>query len=165
LSSQIGGFFEALMFKTKICVHASAFTSELEKLLQSILGLELLAVSSKYAKDLVAGKAVANTKGLNYIIPNVELTKFNIDDWIQIGDQHGGQPFLTVDMATVAPFTVTLSSPYLGKSSPSASIYQHGFPLTQKGCQYIVLFDTVLGDLPKLGINCLCLVTGILTRV
>ncbi len=32
-------------------------------------------------------------------------------------------------MATVAPSTVTLSSPYLGKSSPSASIYQHGLPL------------------------------------
>jgi hypothetical protein len=70
------------MFKTKIRVHASAFTSELEKLLLSFPGLGSLAVSSKSAKDLVAGKAVALTKGLNYIIPNVELIKFIIGDWI-----------------------------------------------------------------------------------
>jgi hypothetical protein len=164
LSSQIGGFFEVLMFKTKICIHASAFTSELEKLLHLIPGLGLLAVSSKSAKDLVAGKAVALTKGLNYIIPNVELIEFIIGDWIQIGDQHGGQLFSIFDMATVAPFTVTLSSPYMGKSSPSVSIYQHRLPLNQKGYQYIVSFDVVLGDLPKLGVDGLHLVSGISTR-
>jgi hypothetical protein len=32
-------------------------------------------------------------------------------------------------------------------------------------CQYIVSFDAVLGDLPKLGVDGLHLVTGILTRV
>ncbi len=108
---------------------------------------------------------MAITKGLNYIIPNVELIEFIIDDWIQIGDHHGGQLFSIVHMATVAPFTVTLSLPYLGKSSPSASIYQHGLPLNRKGYQFIVSFNVVLGDLPKMGVDGLRLVTGILTRV
>ena len=152
-SSQIGGFFEVAIFETKIRIHASAFTSELEKLLHSIPGLGSLTVSSNSAKDLVAGKAVAVTKGMSYVIPNVELTEFIIGDWIRIGDQYGGQLFSIIDMSNFAPFTVTLSSPYLGKSSSSASIYQHGLPLKRRGYQYIVSFDAVLGDLQNLVVD------------
>jgi len=152
-SSQIGGYFEVSMLGAKIRAHASAFTSELEKSLQSIPGVGALTVSSKSAKDLVVGKAATVTKGLNTIIPSEELAEFIIGDWIRIGDQDEGLLFSITEMANVAPFTVTLSSPYLGESDASANIYQHGTSQNRKGYQYIISFDAVLGDLPKLGVN------------
>ena len=152
-SSQIGGYFEVSMFGTKIRVRASAFTSELEKSLQSIPGIGSLTVSSNSAKDLVVGKTATVTKGLNTLIPSEELTEFIVGDWIRIGDQDEGSLFSITEMADVAPHTVTLSSPYLEESNASSNIYQHGSSQNRKGYQYIVSFDDVLGDLPKLGVN------------
>ncbi|KAL7538362.1 hypothetical protein ACHAXR_010787, partial [Thalassiosira sp. AJA248-18] len=152
-SSQIGGYFEVSMFEATIRVHASAFTSELEKSLQSIPGVGSLEVSSKSAKDLVIGKTVAVTKGLDTIIPSEELDEFIVGDWIRIGDQDEGPLFSITEIADVTPFTVTLSSPYLGEPSSSSNIYQHGSSQNRKGYQYIVSFDAVLGDLPRLDVD------------
>lgn len=96
---------------------------------------------------------MAVTKGLTVVTPSEELSEFIIGDWIRIGDQDKGQQFSIMDMAEVTPYTVTLSSPYLGKSEPSAKIYQHGSPQSCLGYQYIVSFDAVLGDLPTLSVH------------
>ncbi|KAL9189871.1 hypothetical protein ACHAXT_009546 [Thalassiosira profunda] len=152
-SSQIGGYFEVSIFNATVRVPASAFTSELEKSLQSIPGVGSVDVSSNSAKDLVAGKTVAATKGLATITPSEELTEFFVGDWIRIGDQDEGGLFAIIDMADVAPFTVTLSSPYLGDSDSSLSIYQHGSPGNRLGYRYIVAFDSALGDLPQMEVD------------
>ena len=152
-SSQIGGFFEISMYGKTVRIEASAFTSELEKHLQSIPGIGSVTVTSNSAKDLVVGKTISVTTGLSVVTPSVMLSEFTIGDWIRIGDQDGGQLFSITDMAKVTPFTITLSSPYLGKSDPSAKIYQHGLPHNRLGYQYIVSFDAVLGDLPSLTVD------------
>lgn len=152
-SSQIGGFFEVSMFETKVRVHASAFTSELEKKLISIPGVGSLTVSSNSAKNLVVGKSAAVTKGRNTIVPSQRLTEFVVGDWIRIGDKDEGQLFSITDMADVAPFTVTLSSSFWGQSSESSNIYQHGLSQNRRGYQYIVSFDSLLGDVPNIGVD------------
>jgi copper chaperone CopZ len=149
-ASQINGFFEVTFFGSTVRFDASAFTAEVEKGLQSIPGVGAVKVSSNSAKDLVIGTTVAVTKGLDTITPNKELTDFIIGDWIRIGDQDDGQLFSIIDISTVSPFTVTLSSSYMGKSQSSANIYQHGTKFNRLGYQYVVTFDPTLGDLPKL---------------
>jgi hypothetical protein len=142
-SSQIGGFFEVAIFETKIRIHASAFTSELEKLLRSIPGLGSLTVSSNSAKDLVAGKAVAVTKGMSYVIPNEELTEFIIGDWIRIGDQHGGQLFSIIDIiiaifGEIQPYSEYLSA-WIATETKRISIYCivrcGAWRFTKSGCR------------------------------
>ena len=152
-ASQINGFFEVTMFGSTVRLDASSFTAEVEKGLQSIPGVGGVKVSSNSAKDLVTGKTVAVTKGLDTIIPNEELTEFIIGDWIRIGDQDDGQLFSIIEMSVVPPFTVTLSSSYLGESQSSANIYQHGTKHNRNGYQYIVTFDPTLGDVPALQLD------------
>ncbi len=152
-TSQIGGLFEVSIFGTTVRVHASAFTSELEKILRSIPGVGSVSVSSNSAKDLVPGKTVAVTKGLNTLVPSEQLAEFIVGDWIRIGDRDEGLLFSITDMADVAPFTVTLSSSFLGQSSESSTIYQHGSSRNRKGYQYIVSFDAVLGDIPPVRLD------------
>ena len=152
-TSQINGFFEVTFFGSTVRFDASSFTAEVEKGLQSIPVVGAVTVSSNSAKDLVIGKAVDVTKGLDTIIPNEELTEFVIGDWIRIGDQDGGQLFSIIEMSAVPPFTVTLSSSYLGESQSSANIYQHGTKLNRHGYQYIVTFDPTLGDVPEMHVD------------
>ena len=152
-SSPIGGYFEISLFGTTQRVPASAFPSDLEKSLQSIPGVGALTVSSNSARDLVHGTTVSVTKGLTTIIPSEKLTTFIVGDWIRIENQDGDWLFAITDMAEVAPFTTTLSSPFLGDSDASSSIYQHGSHRNRNGYQYIVTFDHVLGDVPSLDVN------------
>ena len=153
MSSQIGGFFEVSIFDTKVRVDASAFTIELEKSIQSIPGVGSLEVSSNSAKDLIAGKTATVTKGLDTIVPSEELTESIVGDWIRIGDQDEGPLFSITGITDVAPFTVTLSAPFTGESDASSNVYQHGSPQNRKGYQYILSFDAVLGDLPKMDVS------------
>ena len=148
-STTIGGYFEVTMFDTTVRFSANASPMELEKSLQSMPGIGLVSVSSKSAKDLVVGKTVDITKGLDTMTPSHELIEFAIGDWIRIGDQDEGQLFSIVDMADNSPYTVTISQPYLDESDDAANIYQHG----TTGYQYIVHFDAILFDLPELSVD------------
>jgi len=153
-SSNIGGYFELSLFGNTTRLQANASPMQLEKALQFIPGISSVSVSSNSAKDLVVGKTVAVTKGLDTIVPSEELVEFIVGDWIRIGDQDTGQLFAIADMADVSPFTITLSSPYLGESDDASTVYQHGSsPLNRNGYQYIVSFDSILGDLPSLDVD------------
>jgi len=153
-SSNIGGHFELSLFGNTTRLQANTSPMQLEKALQSIPGVGSVSVSSNSAKDLVVGKTVAVTKGLDTIVPSEEVTEFIVGDWIRIGDQDTGQLFAITDMADVSPFTITLSSPYIGESDLASNVYQHGSsPLNRNGYQYIVSFDSILGDLPSLDVD------------
>eukprot|EP00970_Alexandrium_tamarense_P002964 scaffold427_cov103-Alexandrium_tamarense.AAC.19 len=152
-SSQIGGRFEVSLLDKTVRFEGSAFISELEKGLRSVPGVGSVKVTSNSVKDLIVGKTVVVTKGLNVVIPNEGLNEFIVGDWIRIGDEDDGQLFSIAEISLIAPYSVTLSSSYLGESDTSASIYQHGTPLNRKGYQYIVSFDSSLGDLPAMQVD------------
>ena len=152
-ASQINGFFDVTIFDHTVRFDASAFIAEVEKGLQSIPGVGTVTVSSNSAKDLVIGKSVTVTKGLETITPNEELTEFIVGDWIRIGNLDDGQLFSIIEMSVVSPFTITLSSSYKGESQSSVNIYQHGTKLNRNGYQYIVAFDSTLGDIPQLNVD------------
>ena len=153
-SSNIGGHFELSLFGNTTRLQSNASPMQLEKALQSIPGVGSVSVSSNSVKDLVVGKTVAVTKGLDTIVPSEELVEFIVEDWIRIGDQDEGQLFSITDIADVSPFTITLSSPYIGETDDATNIYQHGSSHSNRnGYQYIVSFDSILGDMPSLGVD------------
>jgi hypothetical protein len=148
--SNIGGRFEVTMFGHTRRFDASSFISDVEKGLQTIPGVGSVSVTSNSAKDQVIGKTAAVTRGLSTITPSAELIEFEVGDWIRVGDRNEGQLFSIVALSEVHPFIVTLSSPYLGETDESASIYQHGTLSDRRGYQYIVSFDSTIGDIPKM---------------
>lgn len=98
----------------------------------------------------MVGKTAAGTKGLSKLPPTAELTEFEVGDWIRVGDRNEGQLFSIMAMSEVSPFIVTLSSPFIGETDGSASIYQHGTLSDRRGYQYVVSFDPTIGDIPEL---------------
>ena len=152
-SSNLGGRFEISIFGYTLRFDASAFLSDIEMGLQSVPGVGSITVSSNSAKDEVVGKTAAVTKGLNVLTPSAKLTEFIVGDWIRVGDQNDGQLFSIVAMSDITPYTVSLSSPYLGESDEVATLYQHGSVSNRGGYQYIISFDPTLGDVPALQVD------------
>ena len=151
--SNLGGRFEVSVLGYTLRFEATAFLSEIEMGLQSVPGIGSVTVTSNSVKDEVLGKTGHVTKGLSTLTPSHELNEFIVGDWIRVGHQHDGQLFSIVAMSDVSPYTVTLSSPYTGDSNDFATLYQHGSRFNRKGYQYIVSFDSDLGDFPSLAVD------------
>ena len=152
-SSQIAGFFVLTARGKTVTFGASASVAEVEKDLRRSLGLGMVDVTSNSAKDLVVGKTVSVTKGLATITPSAELSEFIVGDWIRI-EENGRESLFTIsEMSQVPPYTITLSSPYLGSTGEILNVYQHGTPRDRRGYQYILSFDPVLGDLQEIEVD------------
>ena len=87
------------------------------------------------------------------MIPYEDLSlQFEVGDWVRLGHNNTGPVFTITDMATVSPYTLTLSSVYFGPTSNSTMFYEHGVDMRgqRNGYQYVVEFDSNLGDLAAL---------------
>ena len=156
--SPIGGTFDISHRNNKVTLPAGAGIAQVERAIQTLPGLGDVSVTTNAAKDTVAapadGRTAAVTTGLDTLIPSQRLDdEFSEGDWIRIGSRDDGPVFSIVAMSTAAPFTVTLSSAYMGESDSAAAIYGqslHGPPF---GFQYIVSFDPTLGDVEALEVD------------
>ena len=151
--SNLGGRFKVSVLGYTLRFDASAFVSEIEMGLQSVPGIGSVKVTSNSVKDEVLGKTGLVTKGLSTLTPSHKLDEFLVGDWIRVGHQHKGQLFSIVAMSDIEPYTVTLSSPFMGESEEFAALFQHGSLSNRKGYQYIVSFDSDLGDFPSLSVD------------
>ena len=116
--SPLGGTFDILYRNHKITLPAGAGIAEVERAIQTLPGLGDVTVTTNAAKDTVAaadGRIVAATTGLDTLVPSQRLDdEFSVGDWIRIGSRDDGPVFTIVAMSTATPFTVTLSSAYMG---------------------------------------------------
>lgn len=124
----------------------------MEKTLRQIPSLERIVVTSNSAKTLVDGVYLSVSRGRVTATPSIQLTHFEIGDWIRIGDEES-DIYSIVNMQSAPPFEITLSAPYLGRTSSQAFIYKRESRGHQSLYQYIISFDPALGDVPSIILN------------
>lgn len=155
--SPLSGTFDISYGNNKVTLPAGAGTAEAERAIQTLPGIGDVTVTTNAAKDAVAaadGRTVAVTTGLDTVVPSQRLDdEFSVGDWIRIGSRDDGPVFTIVAMSTATPFTVTLSSAHMGESDSAVAVYGqslHGPPF---GFQYIVSFDSTVGDVEALEVD------------
>jgi len=88
------------------------------------------------------------TKGLNTVVPSADPSAiYSVGDWIRLSSASTGEVFSVTAMSASSPFTITLSSAYLGETETTATAYMRNVAGSEFGYQYIVTFDSNLGDL------------------
>lgn len=131
----------------------NAGLSEIENKLEQIPGLGDVTITSNSAKDLVHGLTVSVTHGLDIITPSAEMVNFSVGDWIRIGDRDSGLIYSIFSMDKFEPYSIRLTSAFGGESDSAATVYEHGIIGDRSGYQYIISFDSILGDIKSLSTN------------
>jgi len=152
-SSTPGGYFDVIFNDKTISFRHNVGLREMEKKLESLRGVGNIGLSSNSVRNLIIGVTASVTDGLDYIIPSKRLDNLSVGDWIRIGESSNGQIFSIVQIDKVSPYSIKLSSPYIGLSNLGASLYQHTSGGRRLGYQYIIEFDASLGDVPALSVN------------
>ena len=164
-TSPLGGTFDIGYDDSSVTLPAGSGIAVVEEAIQSLPGIGAVTVTTNAAKDIVpndvttgSSKTVAVTRGLDTVTPSQRLDDvFQVGDWIRIGDQNTGPVFTVVAMSTALPFTIKLSCPYMGESSPATTIFgqslSSGGGDDWYGFQYIVSFESALDDLKALDVD------------
>ena len=95
---------------------------------------------------------MALIRGSDVIVTTAYLDDFEDGDWIRISSECNDFIFNILRISNYIPFTIKLSSSYMGQTKANESIYQNG---TKEAClayQYI-LFDIYLGDIQELRVD------------
>lgn len=151
--SPIGGFFSISYSDNSVEIPCNAGLDYLKDALESLPGLGLVSVTSNGAKDLIDGYTVTLFHGLDAIVPSAKIDFLSVGDWVRLVDSQNGPIFSIKAVSLVQPYTIRLSSAYLGPYNSSASIFQHGSPDFRLGYQYIISFNPSLGDIDPLSID------------
>jgi len=134
-------------------VGARAGPMQMKIALQSLPGVGFVDVNTNSVTQLVSGVTGKVIQGSVYIvITGVYSSVFTIGDWIRVGSATG--PVFTITSIDTVNGIFTISSPYLLYTpltgSAGVALYQNADRVKY---QYIVTFDSVLGDLPALSID------------
>ena len=148
--TRIGGFFTLECNGYRIDIQHDASLSEMESQLESIPGLGNISVTTYSVKELVEGVTVSAVHGLDTVAPSISLSAigFDVGDWIRIGDETSSQVFSIINLQKHSPYTVTLSSIFSLKSNDSLQIFEEGLRGDRRGYQYVIEYDSSLGDVP-----------------
>ena len=137
----------------------NAGPADLEAALESLPDIGAVTVTTESVKD-DTGKTATATYGSNELTPSEDFSLlFEVGDWIRVGANESSMGysgvFTIVEMETASPYTITLSSAYLGETDTAAPVFEQGFDMRgqRDGYQYVVEFDSNLGDLPALAID------------
>jgi hypothetical protein len=152
-SVAIGGSFLLSFMGVSIEVDAQAGIADVEAALESLDNIGSVTVSTTSARDLVTSFNVTVSKGSNLVYPDIDPSDvFEIGDWIRLDDEENGPVYTIYDMNIYAPYEITLSSAYWGSSASNVQVYEQGSNAMGRrlGYQYIITFDSNLGDLPSI---------------
>ena len=138
---------------------AKAGPADLEAALESLPDIGAVTVTTQGVKQQVKQNnkpwTAELTQGSEFIFPTASVASvYDIGDWIRLGNADG-PVFTVVAVETTSPYKVTLSSPYFGEDQKHGLMYEG---MTSKfankiGYQYIVTYDSNLGDLPALQVD------------
>lgn len=121
--------------------------------LESLPGIGVVSVTSNGAKDLIDGYTFTVFHGLDTIVPSAKIDFHSVGDWVRLADSQNGPIFNIKAITHDYPYAIMLSRPYDGPNNSTASVFQHGSPSFRLGYQYIVSFNSNLGDIKPLSID------------
>jgi hypothetical protein len=109
--------------------------------------VQVTTTSARTATNFVA--AVTNGNALVTATAGGALSAaFAVGDWIRVGDQMLGPVYTVLSIDTGAN-TLLLSGPYSGVTAASVPLWSQA----RDAYQYVVAFDSNLGDLPALSVS------------
>ncbi|GMH48108.1 hypothetical protein TL16_g00218 [Triparma laevis f. inornata] len=149
----LGGSFDVSFNGQSFSLNFKAGINDLELALEGVEGVGAVTVTTNSAND-DSGLDADVTTGLDTINFGTTnpTTVYGIGDWIRVGT--GGEVFTVVSVTTSNPFVMTVSGAYSGASATGVDmLYQDVATGTYKGYQYIVTFDSNLGDLEALTVD------------
>ena len=150
VAGRLGGFITVGYKGALVRVAAQAGIAEMQSALQSLptLGQVTVTTGSCRVDSGLQGQATRGD-GLITVAGSVG-GKYSPGDWIRLSHPLTGPVYtvLSVDATDPSLNTILLSGPYTG---PSAAVALYAHP--HDGYQYIVTFDSNLGDLPALTVT------------
>jgi hypothetical protein len=152
-NSVMGGTFDLSFEGDSVSFDYNAGPMEVKLGLENLPDVGAVSVSTNSITE-----DTGLTAAVNYGIDTLTLSSdpsadFLVGDWIRVGvgvDNSDSAVFTIVSMTTVSPFTMVLSSMYQGSSRNDAKVFKQDVSNYGYGYQYIITFDSNLGDLSSL---------------
>jgi hypothetical protein len=146
--ANLTGSFSVTFGGHTVDVSARIGIAGLEAALETLPSLGSVDVSTNSVKDDsgLTAHAIEGSPLLHFSVDPSSV--FGEGDWIRLFDNNTG-PVYTVVYVDTTENTVTLSSPYSLDTNTAVSVYTH----PRSGYQYIVTFESNLGDLPALEVD------------
>jgi len=151
--SSLGGFFSITYGGNTVQIPYNAGLDYVKDALESLPGIGVVSVTSNGAKDLIDGYTFTVFHGLDTIVPSAKIDFLSVGDWVRLADSQNGPIFSIKAITHDYPYAIMLSRPYDGPNNSTASVFQHGSPSFRLGYQYIVSFNSNLGDIEPLSID------------
>ena len=147
-------YFSVSFLGTSAEFPEEAGIADMETLLEGLPYVGAVTVHTESTKEEVASTRLQVAYGSPEVTPTVPSSLsdvFAVGDWIRIGQANtskASQVFTVLEVSEASPYTLTLNKPYLLASSPDAACYK----ATPGSHQYVVTFDSYLGDVPALAV-------------
>jgi len=161
-SCHLGGSFILSYRGVEVGLDAGVGLSELESTLESMGQVGAVTVTTHSVTSPVAagGITAAVVQTDAQITPSADASAYlEVGDWLRLGSMDG-DVYTIVDMATRSPYTITLDHPYQAASGTNTSMFRQGSKGSVRGYQYIIQFDSSVGDLPALVVDGSALTSG-----
>ena len=150
-SADVAGSFTLTYRSHTVEVAAQAGIAEMQAALESLPSIGSVEVSTNSVKvdSGLTGAVVSGAVTIDIDGGTDPASQFQVGDWIRIKDATDG-PVYTVTLVDTLNSRITISSPYTGYTETCCvALYSH----PRNGYQYIVTFDSNLGDLPAITID------------
>lgn len=152
--SSLGGSFALRYGDYSVEINAGAGVDDFAAALQLSLHVGAVKVSTTSATTATTLLANVTEGGFEISLTADPSTVFSVGDWVRLTNNSTG-PVFTVSALDAIGKSITLSKPYPLAAASAVAVYRQ--PKT--GYQYVVSFDSVLGDAPAFVVDPSKLVT------
>ncbi len=149
----LSGTFEVSYQGHGVEVDVGASLAEVEAAIEGLPSVGAVTVTTASVLNPVGitGAAVA---GSPYVTPSADASAVLAEgDWLRLCDGTSGPVVAVTGMEAQNPFTITIDAPYMGNTESACDLFRHGTVGSVGSYQYIITFDSNVGDLPALVVD------------
>ncbi|CAM9862306.1 unnamed protein product, partial [Sphacelaria rigidula] len=151
------GTFDVSYQGHSVGVDVGASLSVLEVAIEGLpsVGAVTVSTASVTNSTVFGSKTVDVLEGSPYLVPSADLSGvISVGDWLRLCDAVDGLVYTVIALDASDPYTVTLDSPYGEQTQLGCELFRQGnLASGVSGYQYIVTFDSNVGDLSALTVD------------
>lgn len=149
----LSGTFEVSYQGHGVGVDVGASLAEVEAAIEGLPSVGAVTVSTASVLNPV-GITGAVVSGSPYVTPSGDASGVLAEgDWLRLCDDTSGPVFAVTSMESQDPFTITIDASYMGDTESACDLFRHGTAGNVGSYQYIIMFDSNVGDLPALVVD------------
>lgn len=153
----LSGSFEVSFQGHSVGLEVGASLANVEAAIEGLSSVGAVTVST--ASVLNSGVFGVTTgdvmAGSPYVTPSDDVNSvLEEGDWLRLCDATNGLVYAVTSVDALAPHTITLDAPYSGDTQTSCALFRYGTMGSDAiSYQYIITFDSNVGDLPALTVD------------